>query len=767
MQSLLQYSQEITMLLICITLALAWSWTHTLGVKRGFLAGGARIIWLLIPISMLYPKQKTEKTLNHIQHKKIAVLIDDSKSMARFKSQAKQTLQNLESKCQKLNCKIELTYFSDLNKNSEKKFSPITTLWQQFISEHQNDDGVILLTDGGDQGGRIESSFDFPHPNSLIIGFANGSDKNYWIDSFETQAVAFQGKPFTLKASVQRSGAIENPANVQAQLLIGPEVIASSDLLFEQGIDTIDWEISVPGLQQRGTELLSLKVLPSPGEVAFWDNLQHHPIEVQANTFGVLHLLGNPSWDGRFLRMYLKSEPKFDLVSFYILRDPWDQNNADERELSLIPFPVEQLFGKELANFKLIILQNFSLLQFLDPKYQKNLVEFVQNGGGLLFMGGDRALKAQDIKESPLQKILPFEYKNKLTVAKGQRSPQLGSSLRKTGIDFNDDIQFHIKNHPLKLERQILAGFYSEWATLTDTFHTLPPWQGMHHTEKASFPATGHTPLLFSQTPHENDRLLATASYPGNGRAIWLFSDQFWRLSMSQEQGITKWAYDKFFGSAFSWLLRHDEVPILDIQTASIHITELKSASSKYHAEWKMSVTGPASGHLLQTQKFNQVKICNQSIPPENISYISRGNHSTMLSGQLQMSRHISSCEVSIIMNHPEIGRESVSSSVAVEHTIPDSDNLGGTQHLKSLALKSVSTLVLNNEAQYQSQVSLWADNHLTPTSEPSTLTPVQRRPDHYWIFSRWWVSLLFAAIFLELIARKWLILINLLSNAK
>ncbi len=64
------------------------------------------------------------------------------------------------------------------------------------------------------------------------------------------------------------------------------------------------------------------------------------------------------------MRRQLKLEPKYDLVSFYILRDPWDEQLVEERELSLIPFPVDKLFNEELANFKLVIMQNFSMKRF-------------------------------------------------------------------------------------------------------------------------------------------------------------------------------------------------------------------------------------------------------------------------------------------------------------------------------------------------------------------------------------------------------------------
>src|SRR5690606_28967851 len=128
----------------------------------------------------------------------------------------------------------------------------------------------------------------------------------------------------------------------------------------------VDINTLIPPLG-RGQHLLTIKALPTAAEAAIWDNSIHKTVEVMPNTVGVLHLLGAPSWDGRFLRRYLKSEPKYDLISFFILRDPGDMQMVNERELSLIPFPVDRLFNEELPNFHTVIIQNFALYQFLEP----------------------------------------------------------------------------------------------------------------------------------------------------------------------------------------------------------------------------------------------------------------------------------------------------------------------------------------------------------------------------------------------------------------
>ena len=223
--------------------------------------------------------------------------------------------------------------------------------------------------------------------------------------------LAFEKQPIVADVKIMQSVALERNVRVQLQARIEDEILSTTILNIPPKQIQQTASISIPALT-RGQHLLSFHILPLEEEKIIWDNAKLSQVEVMPNTLGVLHLLGSPSWDGRFLRRTLKAEPKYDLISFFILRDPHDFSLTNERELSLIPFPVSRLFTEELPSFKIIILQNFYLTQFLLPQYQKNLVKFVKNGGSLLFIGGDMALQSRDLLRSPLSEIIPFVLEN-------------------------------------------------------------------------------------------------------------------------------------------------------------------------------------------------------------------------------------------------------------------------------------------------------------------------------------------------------------------
>jgi len=48
------------------------------------------------------------------------------------------------------------------------------------------------------------------------------------------------------------------------------------------------------------------------------------------------------------------------LISFFILRTPGDDPHSSQDELSLIPFPTQEIFQEQLKTFDLVIFQNFN-----------------------------------------------------------------------------------------------------------------------------------------------------------------------------------------------------------------------------------------------------------------------------------------------------------------------------------------------------------------------------------------------------------------------
>ncbi len=186
-----------------------------------------------------------------------------------------------------------------------------------------------------------------------------------------------------------------------------------------------------------------------PGEAVVENNTRSFVLKVIRDRVRVLLVVGRPSWDERFLRGLLKQDPNVDLVSFYILRTSSDdtQTRNPERELSLIPFPMEEIFDTKLHTFDVVIFQNFG---YAEPalsiaSYERNLEQYVSGGGALLVIGGDHAFGEGRAAYPVLDRALPVDpsgtpavvepFKIKLT-PEGLRHPVMrGADRRERDAD--------------------------------------------------------------------------------------------------------------------------------------------------------------------------------------------------------------------------------------------------------------------------------------------------------------------------------------------
>jgi len=124
----------------------------------------------------------------------------------------------------------------------------------------------------------------------------------------------------------------------------------------------------------------------------------------------VLLVSGQPHVGERAWRDLLKSDPSIDLVHFTILRTPMSFDSTPSREMSLIAFPVKELFQRRIRDFDLIIFDKYARYGLLQQKYFLNIASFVKEGGAFLMALGSES-SAQSVFKTPLGGILPVEPK--------------------------------------------------------------------------------------------------------------------------------------------------------------------------------------------------------------------------------------------------------------------------------------------------------------------------------------------------------------------
>ncbi len=718
---------------LCI---LSLLWCYRYGWRRGFLAATLRMLWLIPILLAIWPRLDKSTVSSSLSLRTIHVLEDDSKSMEKADSGSVQ--RKFDDFCKRFACRIQRTKLSELNKDVERGYTPLSQGVQAWMPLTHGEPWIVY-SDGGDSQPSSQwapqlkgSGKQGDKTLGLILSANKEEQDNLWIEMTTGPDFGFDQKLVEIEAQVhRRSARMKEELTVQVQASVLDKNLASINIEFRPDEESVQVKIPLPPLS-RGAHLVKLSVLPIAGEAALWDNTLHKSIEILPNTIGLLHLLGSPSWDGRFVRRYLKSEPKYDLISFFILRDPSDAQFTNERELSLIPFPVERLFNEELPNFRSVIIQNFSLFQFLEPAYQKNLVDFVLKGGGLLFIGGPRALHDLDLSSSPLASLLPF--KTGRTGAPGEIS----------SIPYDRTAKFRIEMAEPSKEKRQLATVFDEWSALNLKLNKDSTFQGLHALDRVELNKESSTPLLMAKREDGRSSLLAAASYPGKGRAIWIFTDDLWRLGM--ESDSSRESYQSFMRSAMTWLLREELQRPLWVQDFSL-------GTQGDETIWSVRLKGAASRYIEEGENW-RYRICGTEIPLAKVSRQMMSTEQWVVSGSLNVRMASGAvCELSIEGEHPAFGKVKASAFGVIPESYKDEEMEGSTHRLQQLSHLSGAKFLSADDESYA--LEEWFSS---VTGELSKVEKSEHKllPDYYWAFDTWWGLLLLGFMPLEILVRRW-----------
>ena len=163
-------------------------------------------------------------------------------------------------------------------------------------------------------------------------------------------------------------------------------------------------------IDHAGPNVIELEVAPVEGELATDSNRAVVNIEGVRDKLHVLLVSGKPHPGERMWRNLLKSDPNVDLVHFTILRPPEKGGDGTPiNELSLIAFPVADLFGRKIKDFDLIIFDRYAQQSILPYAYLDNIANYVRDGGALLMAEGPEFSTPDGLYYSPLGAIAPAE----------------------------------------------------------------------------------------------------------------------------------------------------------------------------------------------------------------------------------------------------------------------------------------------------------------------------------------------------------------------
>ena len=413
--------------------------------------------------------------------------------------------------------------------------------------------------------------------NAVAVG--RGAPKDLAVERLAVDEFAFVRNTVTVEATLRARGFSDE--EVRVVLRREGTVVASSTVKLERGKDRYTVPLSFAP-DQTGTFVFTVAAPVFPGEAVVENNQRSFVLRVIRDRVRVLLVAGRPSWDVRFLRGLLRQDPNVDLVSFFILRTNTD-DPGPQQDLSLIPFPVPEIFGEQLRTFDAVVFVNFAYAPYRGLEIERflpNLREYVRNGGALAMVGGEQSFGDGGYGATPLAEILPVAPLDGSHMAEGAVRAHLTTEGRR---------------HPVTSLAPGDAANEAAWGA-------LPPVTAVNLT-RALGPDQGATVLVDAPAVSVDGRPapLVAAREVGQGRTLAVATDASWRWGfVAAESGQGNRGYLRFWNSALRWLVKDPSLAPLQVEPDAPAVepgAPVGLSVSARRPDWK-----PAAGERVQAE---------------------------------------------------------------------------------------------------------------------------------------------------------------------
>ena len=477
---------------------------------RSLLLTGLRLIYLIPFFMMLFPTTRKLEQNPQVQRSKIHFFLDESKSMEAWNSMREALTGKLRVLSKDRGLPLQIHRF----KGGQKQFLAEELL--RLLESLSPEDKLFVFSDFKDRLGNTSFHKSFPSDMRLSYLQVGDEEQDYSLENIQELGYHFEGEKVEAFVHLRRQKSIQRKKTFLVKVSD-----ARGKFLFSKKVEFLpsDTRLKIPlslGKLAKGRHDFLIELLTPSSDQVKSNDFSYLSIQVRANTVGVLHLLGAPSFDGRFLRNFVTQEPKFDLVSFYILRDIFDSTKYENSELSLIPFPVKTLFKDEIKSFPLLIFQNFQLSKFVKEDLAESILAHIQKGGRLFYIGGDSAFQFDKILWGEMPPFLPsaeidsykvafpFESSETYTL---EMNPSLSGSFELSAI-FNYFAK-HLRGKNFKI-------------------------RGLNKIDRKFLKQDAQV-LLWARSKDKTRYPLLVMSRLGLGKALWLMSDDIYTLAYQSE----------------------------------------------------------------------------------------------------------------------------------------------------------------------------------------------------------------------------------------
>jgi len=261
--------------------------------------------------------------------------------------------------------------------------------------------GVAVVTDGQVHDLPAEAKDLLGAPlHVLLTGQKGEADRRLVVEKVPTYGLV--GKPVSVSIRVEDAAV---PPGTQVQLTIRRDGAAE-----QRQTVPVGRSVEIPmTLDHGGQTVVEMSVEAGPKELTLDNNRAVAALNGVRDRLRVLLVSGEPHAGERTWRSLLKADPGVDLVHFTILRPPEKLDGTPIRELSLIAFPIRELFEIRLDEFNLVIFDRFRRQGILPRAYIANIADYIEKGGALLDATGAPFTGSLSLHRTPLGRVMPAE----------------------------------------------------------------------------------------------------------------------------------------------------------------------------------------------------------------------------------------------------------------------------------------------------------------------------------------------------------------------
>jgi uncharacterized membrane protein len=309
-------------------------------------------------------------------------------------------------------------------------------------------------------------------------------------------------------------------------------IVVTRDVELRDDGESTPVRVHVPAAT-AGVRMLRFRIAPQSGEIVAENNEQQALVTVSDRREKILYIEGEPRFELKFIRRAVADDRNLQVVAL--------QRTAENKFLRLSVDDSLELMGgfpptrEELFSYRGIILGSIEA-SFFSVEQLRMLADFVgERGGGLLVLGGRRALAEGGYAGTPLAEVLP------VTLDEGD-----------VGGEEEYLAELSLEPTPAGARHAALQIAPSEDSSAA-RWRRLPAVTTVNRVRRVK---PGATALLLGKAGDGPGRQIVLAHHRfGRGKAIALPVQDTWLWQMHADMALEDMTHETFWRQTLRWLV--------------------------------------------------------------------------------------------------------------------------------------------------------------------------------------------------------------------